>query len=139
MLQRGLGVGQALGQGRLSPSSPCPSWVALQASEEKSGEMPRRECMKGVRGTGCKQTGRMGQSSRAKTGLGARHNRTWRAPKPELARANSRVGAPTWHANFAVGARQVPRWRANVDLASKKLASRQRTNILQHNNKATEP
>ena len=41
---------------------------------------------------------------------------TWRAPKPELARANSRV-----------------------DLASKKLASTQKTHILHHNNKATQP
>ena len=32
---------------------------------------------------------------------------TWRAPKPELARANSRVGAPSWRANLAVGARQL--------------------------------
>ena len=72
----------------------------------------------------------------------------WRAPKPDLARANSRVGAPTWHlarqlgtwrANFPVGARQVPNWRANFDLASKKLASTQKTHILQHINKATQP
>ena len=31
VLQRGLGVGHTWGQRRLSPSSPCPSWVALQA------------------------------------------------------------------------------------------------------------
>ena len=62
--------------------------------------------MKGVRGTGCKQTGRMGQLARAKTGLGAR---------------------------------QLGTWRANFDLASKKLASTQKTHILQHNNKATQP
>ena len=30
----GWGVRQTWGQRRLSPSSPCPSWVALQASEE---------------------------------------------------------------------------------------------------------
>ena len=64
---------------------------------------------------------------------------TWRAPKPELARANSRVGAPSWRANLAVGARQLPSWRANFDLASKKLASTQKTHILHHNNKATQP
>ena len=51
---------------------------------------------------------------------------SWRAPKPDLARANSRVGAPSWRANFAAGARQVPSWRANFDLASKKLASTQK-------------
>ena len=62
---------------------------------------------------------------------------SWRAPKPELARANSRVGS--WRANYAVGARQVPSWRANFDLASKKLASTQKTHILHHNNKATQP
>ena len=58
---------------------------------------------------------------------------TWRAPKPELARANSRVGAPTltW-----LGARQLPSW---LDLASKKLASTQKTHILHHNNQATQP
>ena len=50
---------------------------------------------------------------------------SWRAPKPELARANSRVGAPSWRANF--------------DLASKKLASTQKPHILQHINKATQP
>ena len=64
---------------------------------------------------------------------------SWRAPKPDLARANSRVGAPNWRANFAVGARQVPSWRANFDLASKKLASTQKTHILQHINKPTQP
>ena len=64
---------------------------------------------------------------------------SWRAPKPELARTNSRVGAPSWRANYAVGARQVPSWRANFDLASKKLASTQKTHILQHINKATQP
>ena len=50
---------------------------------------------------------------------------SWRAPKPDLARANSRVGAPSWRANF--------------DLASKKFASTQKTHILHHNNKATQP
>ena len=55
---------------------------------------------------GCKRTGRMGQLARAKTGLGARQNRTW---------------------------------RANFDLASKKLASTQKTHILRHINKATQP
>ena len=59
---------------------------------------------------------------------------SWRAPKPDLARANSRVGAPTWQL-----ARQVPSWRANFDLASKKLASTQKPHILQHINKATQP
>ena len=54
--------------------------------------------MKGVRGTGCKQTGRMGQLARAK-------------PARQLL---------SWRANFAVGARHVPSWRANFDLASKK-------------------
>ena len=53
---------------------------------------------------------------------------TWRAPKPELALANSRVGA-----------RQLPSWRAYFDLASKKLASTQKTHMLHHNNKATQP
>ena len=50
---------------------------------------------------------------------------SWRAPKPDLARANSRVGAPSWRANF--------------DLASKKLASTQKTDILQHSNNTTQP
>ena len=50
---------------------------------------------------------------------------SWRAPKPDLARANSRVGAPNWRANF--------------DLASKKLALTQKTHIQQHINKATQP
>ena len=76
--------------------------------------------MKGARGTGCKQTRRMGQLARAKTGLSARQLKSWRA-------------------NFAVGARQVPSWRANFDLASKKMASTQKTHILQHNDKATQP
>ena len=49
---------------------------------------------------------------------------TWRAPKPELAR---QVGAPTW---------QLAR---HFDLAFKKLASTQKTHILHHNNKATQP
>ena len=53
---------------------------------------------------------------------------SWRAPKADLARAN-----------FALGARQVPSWRANFDLASKKSASSQKTHILQHINKATQP
>ena len=72
--------------------------------------------------------GRGVQTNRKNGAVGARQNRTWRAPKPDLARAN-----------FAVGARQVPSWRANFDLASKKLASTQKTHILQHNNKATQP
>ena len=80
---------------------------------------------------GCKRTGRMGQLARAKTRLGVRQLKSWRA---KLAR---QLG--TWRANFAVGARQVPSWRANFDLASKKLASTQKTDILQHNNKATQP
>ena len=57
---------------------------------------------------------------------------SWRAPKLDLARANSRVGAPSWRAYLAVGA---PTWH----LASKKLASTQKTHILQHINKATQP
>ena len=73
--------------------------------------------MKGVRGTGCKQIGRMGQLARAKTGLGARQLKSWRAKL----------------------ARQLLSWRANFDLASKKLASTQKTHILQHINKATQP
>ena len=64
---------------------------------------------------------------------------SWRAPKGHFARANSRVGAPNWRANFAVGARQVPSWRANFDFASKELASTQKTHILQHINKTTQP
>ena len=83
---------------------------------------------------GCKRTRRMGQLARAKTGVGARQNRSWRAPTQELAR---QLGS--WRANYAVGARQVPNWRANFDLASKKLASTQKTHILHHNNKATQP
>ena len=55
---------------------------------------------------GCKRRGRMGHLARAKTG---------------------------------VGARQLKSWRANFDLASKKLASTQKTHILHHNNKATQP
>ena len=81
--------------------------------------------------TGCKQTGRMGQLARAKTGLGMRQLKSWRA---KLARQ-----LLSWHANLALGARQVPSWRATFDLASKKLASTQKTHILQHNNKATQP
>ena len=42
-------------------------------------------------------------------------------------------------AKTGVGARQLPSWRANFDLASKKLASAQKTRILHHNNKATQP
>ena len=42
-------------------------------------------------------------------------------------------------AKTGLGARQVPSWRANFDLASKKLASTQKTHILHHNNKATQP
>ena len=73
----------------------------------------------------------MGQLARAKTGLGARQLKSWRA---KLAR---QLGS--WRANYAVGARQEPSWRANFDLASKKLASTQKTHILHHNNKATQP
>ena len=69
---------------------------------------------------GCKRRGRMGHLARAKTGVGARQLKSWRA-------------------NLAVGARQMPSWRANFDLASKKLASTQKTHILHHNNKATQP
>ena len=43
---------------------------------------------------------------------------TWRAPKPELARANSRVGAPSWRANLAVGAPTLELARAILDGAS---------------------
>ena len=68
------------------------------------------------------------QTNRKNGAVGARQNPTWRAPTQELARAN-----------FAVGARHVPSWRANFDLASKKLASTQKTHILQHINKATQP
>ena len=81
--------------------------------------------------TGCKRTGRMGQLGRAKTGLGTRQLKSWRA---KLA---CQLG--TWRANFAVGARQVPSWRANFDLASEKLASTEKTHMLQHINKATQP
>ena len=80
---------------------------------------------------GCKERGRMGQLARAKTGVGARQLKSWRA---KLAR---QLGS--WRANYAVGARQVPSWRAKFDLASKKLASTQKTHILQHINKATQP
>ena len=73
----------------------------------------------------------MGQLARAKTGVGARQPKSWRAT---LA---CQLGS--WRANYAVGARQVPSWRANFDLASKKLASTQKTLILHHNNKATQP
>ena len=73
----------------------------------------------------------MGQLARAKTGVGARQLKSWRA---KLAH---QLGS--WPANYAVGARQVPSWRANFDLASKKLASTQKTHILQHINKATQP
>ena len=38
-----------------------------------------------------------------------------------------------------LGARQLKSWRANFYLASKKLASTQKTHILQHINKATQP
>ena len=74
------------------------------------------------------------QKKRKNGAVGARQNRTWRAPTQELAR---QLGS--WRANFAVGARQVPGWRANFDLASKKMASTQKTQILHHNNKATQP
>ena len=67
--------------------------------------------------TGCKRRGRMGHLARAKTGVGARQLKSWRAKL----------------------ARQLPSWRANFDLASKKLASTQKTHILHHNNKATQP
>ena len=67
---------------------------------------------------GCKGHGL--QTNRKNGAVGARRNRTWRAPTQELAR-------------------QLLSWRANFDLASKKLASTQKTRILQHNNKATQP
>ena len=67
--------------------------------------------------TGCKRTGRMGQLARAKTGLGAR----------QLKRGRAKL------------ALQLLSWRANFDLASKKLASTQKTHALQHINKATQP
>ena len=76
---------------------------------------------------GCKGRGRMGQLARAKTGVGARQLKSWRA--------NLAVGAPTMQLARAM---QVPSWRANFDLASKKLASTQKTHILQHINKATQ-
>ena len=66
---------------------------------------------------GCKRRGRMGHLARAKTGVGARQLKSWRAKL----------------------ARQLGSWRANFDLASKKLASTQKTHILHHNNKATQP
>ena len=62
---------------------------------------------------GCKRRGRMGHLARAKTGVGARQLKSWRA--------------------------KLASWRANFDLASKKLASTQKTHILHHNNKATQP
>ena len=74
------------------------------------------------------------QTNRVNGAVGARQNRTWRAPTQELARQ-----LLTWRANFVVGARQVPSWRANFGLASKKLASTQKTHIWQHINKATQP
>ena len=80
---------------------------------------------------GCKRRGRMGQLARAKTGLGACQLQSWRV---KLAR---QLGS--WRANFAVGVGQVPSWRANFDLASKKLASTQKTHILHHNNNAKQP
>ena len=43
---------------------------------------------------------------------------TWRAPKPELARANSRVGAPSWRANLAVGAPTLELARANYQVGA---------------------
>ena len=77
----------------------------------------------------------MGQLARAKTGVGARQLKSWRAKfKFKLA---PQLGS--WRANYAVGARQVPSWRADFDLASKKLASTQKTHRLQHINKATQP
>ena len=66
---------------------------------------------------GCKRRGRMGHLARAKTGVGARQLKSWRAKL----------------------ARQLGSWRANFDLASEKLASTQKTHILHHNNKATQP
>ena len=66
---------------------------------------------------GCKRRGRMGHLARAKTGVGARQLKSWRAKL----------------------ARQLGSWRANFDLASKKLASTHKTHILHHNNKATQP
>ena len=50
---------------------------------------------------GCKRRGRMGHLARAKTGVGARQLKGWRAnlavgvPTLEFARANCQVGAPT--------------------------------------------
>ena len=60
--------------------------------------------------------------ARANSGLGARQLVSSRAPSPELARANSRVGAPTSHlarANSPVGARQIRSWRANLPLGAR--------------------
>ena len=76
---------------------------------------------------GCKRRGRMGQLARTKTGLGARQLKSWRA---KLARQLCSWRAPSAKlvANFA--------W---LYLASKKLASTQKTHILHHNNKATQP
>ena len=42
-------------------------------------------------------------------------------------------------AKTGLGARQLKSLRANFDLASKKLASTQKTHILQHIHKATQP
>ena len=61
------------------------------------------------------------QTNRKNGAVGARQNRTWRASTQEF-------GAPTLQLA-----------RANFDLASKKLASTQKTHILQHINKATQP
>ena len=57
----------------------------------------------------------------------------------QLARTKTGVDAPqlkSWRAKLA---RQLGSWRANFDLAFKKLASTQKTHILHHNNKATQP
>ena len=80
---------------------------------------------------GCKRTGRIRQLARSKTGLGTRQLKSWRA------KLGRQLG--TWRATFVVGTRQVRSWRANFDLASKTLASTQKTHILKHINKATQP
>ena len=77
---------------------------------------------------GCKGHGV--QTNRKNGAVGARQNRTWRAPTQELAR---QIHAPTlelarqlcsWRAPSAKLARQ---FKLNFDLASKKLALTQKT------------